>query len=157
MKWGKAVAVVLALGALLLLALLGAVLHRGQQIRSDMALVEAAERGDTARLTALLDRGVSANAAGFDGTSALWAAALFRRLPSVRLLLRHGANPDVPGQFGDTPLEAAVQNLENDGGTASAAVDVSIIRLLIRKGADTIKVKRDSGAVALLKSRGVKL
>ena len=157
MKWGKAVKVVLALGAVLLLALAGAFVHRVQQIQSDMALLGAAENGDTAQLTALLDQGVSANAAGFDGTSALWAAAFYRRPASVRLLLQRGANPDVPGQFGDTPLEAAVQDLENDGGTASAAVDVSIIRLLIRKGANTRKVRRDLSAVALLRSQGVKL
>ena len=122
-----------------------------------MALVNAAESGNVAQLTALLDRGVSANAAGFDGTSALWAAALFRRLPSVRLLLRHGANPDAPDQFGDTPLEAAVQNLENDGGTPSAAVDVSIIRLLLSKGASVTKVKQNAGTVSLLRRYGVRL
>lgn len=157
MTWRKAITVVFAVGAVLLLALAGAVFLRGQQIRSNMALVSAAENGDTAQLTALLDRGVSANATGFDGTSALWAAALFRRPASVHLLLQRGANPDVPGQFGDTPLEAAVQDLGNDGGTPSAAVDVSIIRLLIGKGADTSRVKRDADAVVLLKSRGVKL
>lgn len=130
----KRIAAYVFAGAVLLPIVIGAgmLVERLVQIRQDQAFVGAAEEGDTEKMAALLKRGVSVNATSFDNNSGLWMAAIFRQLPAVRLLLERGANPDAPSQFGDSPLEAAVSNLSNDSGTASAKTDVAIIHVSTR-------------------------
>ncbi len=156
-KVGKVIAVIIAVGMIVLIGIGAAIFHRGSQIQGEMALVGAAANGNTTQVETLLARGVNVNATAFDGTSGLWTAAFNRRLSTVILLLRHGANPNTPSQFGQTPLEAAVENLSHDTGTASAAVDVSIIKLLLSKGTSVVKVKQDAPSVALLNSYSIKI
>lgn len=97
------------------------------------------------------------NATGFDGTSGLWSAVYNRQLSTARLLLLHAANTETPSQFGQTPLECAVCNLNNDTGTSFAKIDVAIIKLLISKGANVTKVKRNASSVSLLNIYGIKI
>jgi hypothetical protein len=131
--------------------------ERGKQIQRDQAFVGAASNGDTGQMEALLAHGEDVNAASFDRTSGLWTAAANRRLPVVRLLLRHGANTEMPSQFGQMPLEAAVDNLGMDTGTAEAQTDAAIIRLLISHGASVAKIKQNAASVGLLKTSGIKI
>lgn len=158
MKAKKIAAYVFA-GAVLLPIVIGAVMfvERLVQIRQDQAFVGAAEEGDTEKMAALLKRGVSVNATSFDNNSGLWTAAFNRQLPAARLLLSRGANPDTPSQFGNSPLESAVSNLSNDGGTAYVKTDVAIIHLLLDHGANWAAVKQNAESVALLKRSGVEM
>lgn len=130
---------------------------RGSQIQHDQAFVGAASNGDTARMEALLDHGEAVNATSFDNSSGLWSAASNRHFSAVRLLLLRGANPEAPSQFGQTPLEAVVDNLDMDAGTADAQADAEIIKMLIRRGASAAKIKQNAASVRLLKSYGVKI
>ncbi len=66
--------------------------------------------GDPALLASALDAGADPNAWDAHRTSTPLLMAVFRGLHDcVRLLLRHGANPDVRGDEGDTPLSWAVE------------------------------------------------
>ena len=130
-KFSKVISVIFAVGTVILVGAGVAVFNRGLSIQREMAVVGAAGDGDTAQLEILLAHGMNVNATALDGTSGMWAAAFNRRLNAVGVLLQHGANPNTPSQFGQTPLEAAVDNLDHDTGNASAAVDVSIIKILI--------------------------
>ncbi len=67
----------------------------------------------------------------------LHSAAAAGHAAIVKLLLDHGASPNVRGQGGFTPLHAAAQN-----------GDVELIRLLLLNGADA-EVKTDEGKTPL--------
>ncbi len=131
--------------------------ERGKQIQRDQAFVGAASDGDTGQMESLLHHGEDVNATSFDKTSGLWTAVSFRRLPVVDLLLRHGANTETPSQFGQTPLESAVDNLDMDTGTADAKTDAAIIKPLISHGASIAKIKQNAASVGLLKTNGIKI
>ncbi len=131
--------------------------ERGSQIQRDQAFVGAAGAGDTDRMATLLNQGESANAASFDSSSGLWTAATNHQLSAVRLLLLRGANPEAPSQFGQTPLEAAVDNLSIDTGTAEAQTDAAIIKLLIGRKASVTKIKQNAVSARLLKTNGIKI
>ncbi len=158
MKMKKVIALVFASAVILPAGVLAIMFFdRGTQIKHDQAFVGAASDGDTSQMDTLLDHGENVNASSFDNTSGLWSAAFNRQLSAVRFLLLHGANTETPSQFGQTPLEGAVENLSNDTGTPSANVDVAIIKLLIGKKANITKIKRSAASVSLLKSYGVKI
>lgn len=75
------------------------------------ALYDAALAGDAAIVNLLLSRGANANerdAATL--TTPLYAAAAFDRQEAVSALLLWGANPDLAGKEGFTPLHAAELN-----------------------------------------------
>ena len=147
-----AFAIILAVGSVAILFY-----ERGAQIQRDQEFVRATSTGNTNLVKALLDRGENVNATGFDKTSGLWSAVCNRQLSTVRLLLSHAANTEIPSQFGQIPLECAVDNLNNDAGTPYAKIDVAIIKLLISNGANVTKVKRNKFLVSLLNSYGIKI
>lgn len=66
--------------------------------------------GDLTLLTRALDAGADPNTWDEDRACTPLLMAVFRGLHDcVRLLLRHGADPDVRGDEGDTPLSWAVE------------------------------------------------
>jgi beta-lactamase regulating signal transducer with metallopeptidase domain len=130
--------------------------RRGRAL--DEALYQAAEEGDVAGITALLDAGANVNAALAGDGSPLIGAARAGRLDAVRLLLDRGAEVDlaVPGdgnalimaaREGRTAvvdlllshgahIDAIVPEDENALIQASAAGRLAVVQLLVARGAD---------------------
>lgn len=102
--------------------------RRAQRAQHGAALFAAAERGDVARIAALLDAGADVNAM-VDELAALHAAAAHGHLAAARLLLERGADADVPGRWGCTPLHAAASHHDKRDAVAIAC-------LLLDAGAD---------------------
>jgi len=104
-----------------------------------LEMVSAAMDGQTARVAALLQKGVDANAANANGQTALMWAAAFGRTDVLRLLLAHGAMVDARDKVHSrTAMLYAAQN-----GQAAA------IELLLAKGAQANARDRD-GSTALI-------
>jgi Ankyrin repeats (many copies) len=72
-------------------------------------LMSAAESGDLAQATELLDHGAPVDARDELGRTALMLAAAQGRLDVVRLLLERGADPNAADNAGRTPLQQAKQ------------------------------------------------
>ncbi len=150
--WAVLIAVLLVGGLIIIPLFL-----RGASLQRDQAFAGAAADGTTALLETRLAQGEDVNATSFDNNGALFNAAFNRRVSAVSLLLAHGANPDSRSQFGQTALEAAVENLDNDGGGAEAKADVAIIKLLLDKRAIRAKIKQNAASVAVLQRHGIKI
>jgi ankyrin repeat protein len=73
-----------------------------------------ARSGDTERLMAYVEAGVSANLSNHKGDSLVMLAAYHGHAGTVRALLAHGADPDRPNDHGQTPLAGAVFKGETD-------------------------------------------
>ena len=91
----------------------------------DVALVEAAEKGDALAVRTLLTKGADVNAPSPDGTTALHWAVHNDELDMANALVRAGANAGVANRYGATPLLLACTN-----GNAS------IVETLLRAGAN---------------------
>jgi ankyrin repeat protein len=127
------------------------------------ALMEAALRGETSVVSALLDRGATINATDEDRREALHYAAKNEQKDGavVRLLLEHGADPLAASKDGVTPLMEAVSGMgggtvmngiamvayagevnqqDRDGNTAlliaSTEAGTVVVRALLRAGAN---------------------
>jgi ankyrin repeat protein len=98
-------------------------------------LADAARRGDSARLRELLSQGIPVDARGSDGLTALSAAVGYDRADAVRILLEHGADPNVFGQHG-TPLHVAAE-----GGHSA------MVELMLEHGADVAARLSEVGGV----------
>ena len=70
-------------------------------------LHDAAASGDTKMVASLLSNGPNVNAQ-VDGVTALMAAAVTGQTETGRLLIEHGADPNVVGPRGNTALMRAV-------------------------------------------------
>ena len=120
-------------------------LHRNGSsvdLRGDLGyspLVSAVHYGDLEMIQILLDYGVDVNAQCFGSTPLSYA--LTRRRSNnpgvVRLLLDHGADPNIPTQDGSIPLYQAIENGE-----------IEVIRALIEYGA-SVEVEDDEGVTPL--------
>jgi outer membrane protein assembly factor BamB len=81
------------------------------------ALWDAARSGDTARVAALLDKGVDVNAKARYGATALFFAADQGRLETVKLLVARGAEINLEDTFYRfKPIDMALQNGHADVG-----------------------------------------
>jgi hypothetical protein len=77
-------------------------------------LQSAAQSGDVAETTALLDKGASIDSRDAQGRTPLMVAIAQGRLDVVRLLLQRGANPNLADNAGKTPLQQATdRNLQD--------------------------------------------
>ena len=124
--------------------------------RADL-LIDAANRGDAARIQSLLAGQPDLQARDVDGNTALHWAALNGDARLVKGLLERGAPPDITNYVGATPLLYAAGNVESvrallDAGSAvnkaskfgttplvAAArypVSSDVVRLLLERGAD---------------------
>ena len=66
------------------------------------------EQGDVAELQLALKNGSPVNAAGRNGSTALLLAIASKDLEKVKLLINHGADPELTDDFNVTPLRHAV-------------------------------------------------
>lgn len=73
----------------------------------DAAMLQAAAKGDNARVKELLDKGVSVNMLGGDRNTPIMEAAFAGHLETVKLLLDHGADLSAKKNDGATPLTLA--------------------------------------------------
>ena len=95
------------------------------------ALVAAAAKGDTARLTRLIKKGVDINgkaprnAPDSAGRTALMAAAAYGHTEAVNLLLNEGANVNMRHEVGGTALTSA-----------AARGHLEVVKALLKAGGD---------------------
>ena len=116
-------------------------------------LYETILKGDLERLSTLLNRGADPNVRyslqssllwkrrgllGWKNTPLLLVALNYNRTEMAKLLLEHGANPNVTDKYGNTALWHAVP-----------LGDASLVRLLLAKGADPSVVMPGDGSTAL--------
>lgn len=88
-------------------------------------LADAAKRGDSQAVRALIQKGVDVNTAEADGTTALHWASYDDDLDGAGLLIRAGARVDAANDLGATPL-----------WTASLNGSAAMVRLLLDAGAN---------------------
>ena len=103
----------------------------------DSDLLDAAGKGEIAKVHAALANGASANAKADDGTTALMLATAANNLGMANLLLAKGAKAAVADNEGVTALHVAV-----DRG------NLGIAQLLVSKGAD-VNAKEKNGRTPL--------
>ncbi len=114
-----------------------------ERTADEVALLEAAAKGDQPTVKMLLERGVNPSAKDPDGRTPLTEAAFNGHTEIAKLLLQHGADPFAKKNDGQTPLtmaaghkdiaeliEAEIRLLEVAGQGDNAAV-----RELLDKGA----------------------
>jgi ankyrin repeat protein len=142
----------------LISALLGLlVIVRVSAAPDEAPLVDAARRGDTAAVRALLQRHVNANQALPDGTTAIHWAARRGDLDEIQLLIRAGADVKAANRYGMTPLLSAcetgsvltVEALLQAGADANAALPEGETPLMLaaRSGkADVVRLLAVHGA-----------
>ena len=107
--------------------------------RAETPLTAAAQNGDIEQITRLLASGASVDEAGSYGLTPLIWAARQGHVAAVRVLLKHGANPERrAGVNGWTPLMHAIHKGQEaaamalvDGGAAVDATDGKGITALI--------------------------
>ena len=78
-----------------------------ERTQDEVALLEAAGKGDTETVKSLLDRGVNPNAKDPDGRTPLTEATYNNHTDVVKLLLHHGADVFAKKNDGQTPLTIA--------------------------------------------------
>lgn len=122
---------------------------RGANVsRQGGSLLAAAVGGSDSILDLLLRKGarVNGDASDYGTRTALHAAAALAELKSVRFLLAHGADPNLPDSAGKTPLMEAVS-----GVAAGSPMDDSVlptIQVLIQHGA-RVDARAKNGNTAL--------
>lgn len=72
-----------------------------------LKLVIAAEKGDIATLQQMIQDGVDVNAQGANGETPLLRSIYAKNRASFKLLLDHGANPNVKTEYGWSVMEEA--------------------------------------------------
>ncbi|HLF11826.1 MAG TPA: ankyrin repeat domain-containing protein [Gammaproteobacteria bacterium] len=77
---------------------------------NDGGLIQAAERGDSTAVVALLEDGVDVDAPSVDGTTALHWAVRADSLETAEALIEAGATPTATDRYGITPLYLAAVN-----------------------------------------------
>jgi len=105
---------------LLIFSLLSFAAHAAQP------MVQAAERGDVAALSAQLNTGADINHRYDIGRSALMIAARFGQLAAVETLTQAGADLNIQDNNGDTALHLA-----------AAYSHLPVVNFLLKQGADT--------------------
>lgn len=97
-------------------------------------------------LHALLEHGGDANQVPWrDSSNLLFGPITFRRLQTIRLLIKYGANVNYQDKYGDTPLHQALY---------TSKFDIALI--LLQAGADpTIKDHYGDTAVAIIQRNGM--
>ncbi len=76
-------------------------------LKSVVALVDAAGKGDNEMVKGLIDKGTPVNGLDEGGNSALAAASYGGKTDTVKLLLEKGANPNIKKADGETALSLA--------------------------------------------------
>lgn len=106
-------------------------------------LADAAARGDSDQVRALVQQGADPNGTGEEGITPLQFALLAQSQDGMRALLQAGANPNLPGMGGNTVVH-----------TASMVDDPAYLRLLLDAGADPNARNARTGMSALAVAAG---
>lgn len=146
--------------ARLLLAAGAKVNEAGSDGNSPLVVAAFAGHGELARL--LLDAGANPNTAG-GGYTAMHAAVLRSDLQTVKALLAHGGNPNLPLTKG-SPVKRSGSQWALSGALAGATplflaagyLDVDIMQALLAGGADPMLAMAD-GTTPLLAASGVEV
>jgi ankyrin repeat protein len=83
-----------------------------ERTAAEVALIEAAVKGDTGAVKELLDRGTNPNTKDPEGRTPLTEAAYYGHTSTVKLLLDHGADVFAKKVHGETALEMAAAHPE---------------------------------------------
>ncbi len=106
-------------------------------------LIDAAARGDTAAVLALLERGLDVNSVSADGWTPLLYATVGRHVETAAALLAAGADANARAVDGSTPLlKGALWG------------DAHLVRLLLRHGADPGATDADGWSPLKMASAG---
>jgi ankyrin repeat protein len=103
-------------------------------------MVEAAQTGNIAKVTAGLKAGANVNAVSGWGYTAIVSAARAGKLDMVKFLVSKGANINQPDSSGITALMNASSDTKNN----------ELVKFLLSKGADTTLQDKDQNASALM-------
>jgi ankyrin repeat protein len=118
------------------------------------ALYRAAGDGNSTKVAALLEDGVDVDGRTRSGSYALNAAAVENEVEVMRILIDHGANPNVQNSQGDTPLICATKYAGGKSTTVELLVNAGSDRgIRDNKGKtalDYAKAKGQQEAIALL-------
>ncbi len=104
----------------------------------DLALIAAAERGDSAAVQKLLREGASIGARDARGRTALLAATQADRVETARLLIAAGADVNAKDAIGDSPFLYAGAEGRND-----------ILKMTLAAGADLNSTNRYGGTALI--------
>ncbi len=107
------------------------------------SLQYATAHHQTSVVSMLLVMGVDANALGSNGNRALDISCLNGDAAGARLLLEHGANPNLPNKVGSTPLHDAALSGNHSEGTKD------LIEVLLKHGANINAVDSDTTSTPL--------
>ena len=121
-------------------AVLGALAEASAQpgATGDMALIAAAERGDTAAIRKLLAEGAGVNARDGQGRTALLAATQRNRIEAARVLIEAGADVNAKDGLQDSPFLYA-----------GAEGRLEILKLTLAHGADLKSTNRYGGTALI--------
>lgn len=108
----------------------------------EVALLEAAGKGDTNGVKSLLEQGVNVNLKGSDGRTPISEAAYAGHAETAKLLLEHGADPSAKKADGESAITLAVgrKDVSDLFKNVSALVDAAskgdnkTVKELIDKG-----------------------
>ncbi|XP_017843488.2 protein phosphatase 1 regulatory subunit 16A isoform X2 [Drosophila busckii] len=106
--------------------------RRHISFENSVVLLEAASRNDMPEVAALLQHGITPNAANEDGLTALHQCCIDNNVEMLRLLLDYGANVDAQDSDKWTPLHAA-----------ATCGHLELVRILIRHNANLLAVNTD--------------
>ncbi|EDW79051.2 uncharacterized protein Dwil_GK12231 [Drosophila willistoni] len=106
--------------------------RRHISFENSVVLLEAASRNDMPEVAALLQHGITPDAANEDGLTAMHQACIDNNVDMLRLLLEYGANVDAQDSDKWTPLHAA-----------ATCGHLELVRILIRHGANLLAVNTD--------------
>jgi hypothetical protein len=93
----------------------------------DLMVYEAAE-GDVRTVRGCLEHGVPLTATNFEGSTAVYTAAVGGSLPVIKMLVSKGADLNAVNSYGDSPLEAAAETRHTDVAAFLKAHGASQIR-----------------------------
>ncbi|KAH8286831.1 hypothetical protein KR018_000721 [Drosophila ironensis] len=106
--------------------------RRHISFENSVVLLEAASRNDMPEVAALLQHGITPDAANEDGLTAMHQACIDNNVEMLQLLLEYGANVDAQDSDKWTPLHAA-----------ATCGHLDLVRILIRHGANLLAVNTD--------------
>ncbi|XP_034122553.1 protein phosphatase 1 regulatory subunit 16A isoform X2 [Drosophila guanche] len=106
--------------------------RRHISFENSVVLLEAASRNDMPEVAALLQHGITPDAANEDGLTAMHQACIDNNVQMLQLLLEYGADVDAQDSDKWTPLHAA-----------ATCGHLELVRILIRHGANLLAVNTD--------------
>lgn len=113
------------------------------------AVQSAAGKGDLEMLSRLLGSKTDDVGKGWRFATLISLAAKWDRIEVVQFLLKRGADPNIIGENGDTPLMTALEDFSSTG--REAATRTQLASLLISRGAD-VNARDHRGGTPLLRA-----